>query len=53
MFSDGKRKYSFHWQDSEGVCIIRWDNTSHHQHMKTFPYHKHIGKEESVEESVV
>jgi hypothetical protein len=53
LFSDGKRKYSFHWQDSAGECIIRWDNTPHHQYVKTFPYHKHIGKEESVEESVV
>lgn len=53
LFSDGKRKYSFHWQDSDEQCIIRWDNTPHHQHVKTFPFHKHVGKEETVEDSPV
>ena len=26
LFADGKRKYSFHWQHTEGYCIYRWDN---------------------------
>jgi hypothetical protein len=51
LFLDGSRKYSFHWQDANGNCIIRWDNAPHHQDVTTFPYHKHIGKEENVEES--
>ena len=45
LFLDGSRKYSFHWQDTDGNCIIRWDNAPHHQDVITFPYHKHIGKE--------
>jgi len=51
LFLDGSRKYSFHWQDVSGNCIIRWDNAPHHQDVTTFPYHKHLGKEENVEES--
>jgi hypothetical protein len=31
LFLDGQIKYSFHWQDKEGICIIRWDNAPHHQ----------------------
>ncbi len=51
LFLDGSRKYSFHWQDENGDCILRWDNAPHHQNVGTFPYHKHIGKEENIEES--
>lgn len=51
LFLDGSRKYSFHWQDGNGNCIIRWDNAPHHQNVTTFPYHKHIGAEEIVKES--
>jgi len=43
IFLSGKRKYSFHWQDKEGKLIVRWDNSPHHFHIKTFPDHKHIG----------
>ena len=51
LFLDGSRKYSFHWQDGKGHCIIRWDNAPHHQDVITFPYHQHIGKEEDIKES--
>lgn len=51
LFQDGSRKYSFHWQDTEGNCIIRWDNAPHHQDVATFPYHKHIGKDENIADS--
>jgi len=51
LFSDGSGKYSFHWQDTEGHCIIRWDNAPHHQNVFSFPYHKHLGKEECVTDS--
>ena len=51
LFLDGQIKYSFHWQDKEGICIIRWDNAPHHQDVNTFPYHKHIGQSENIEES--
>jgi len=53
LFADGKRKYSFHWQDSNSNCIYRWDNVPHHQGIKTFPFHKHTGETEAIEESEV
>lgn len=52
LFQDATRKYSYHWQNAIGDCIIRWDNAPHHQDVSTFPYHKHIGKEEDIEESL-
>jgi hypothetical protein len=26
LFLDGSRKYSYHWQEAQGNCIVRWDN---------------------------
>ncbi|HIJ95346.1 MAG TPA: hypothetical protein HPP94_06350 [Desulfuromonadales bacterium] len=26
LFIDGKRKYSYHWQDKSGSLLSRWDN---------------------------
>jgi hypothetical protein len=49
LFSDGTRKYSFHWQAQEGSCIVRWDNAPHHQQVNTFPYHRHVGEAETIE----
>ncbi len=51
LFPDGSRKYSFHWQNICDDCILRWDNAPHHQNVATFPYHKHVGKEERIEAS--
>jgi hypothetical protein len=53
LFADGKRKYSFHWQHAEGHCIYRWDNVPHHQNTGTFPFHRHVGKSEKVEDAEV
>jgi hypothetical protein len=49
LFRDGSRKYSFHWQDFQGQLIQRWDNSTHHHHIATFPFHRHspVGIEES------
>lgn len=43
-------KYRYHYQDSSGRVIKRWDNAKHHPELKTFPHHVHIGKK--IEESV-
>jgi len=51
LFLDGSRKYSYHWQDAHGNCIIRWDNAPHHQAVSTFPFHKHLGEQETIAES--
>ena len=36
-----ERNYSFHWQDSYGNLLTRWDNAPHHKKIDTFPHHKH------------
>lgn len=51
LFLDGTRKYSYHWQDAQGICIVRWDNAPHHQAISTFPFHKHSGELEIITES--
>jgi hypothetical protein len=33
--------YSYHWQGSDGSLRIRWDNSPHHENLRTFPDHKH------------
>ncbi len=51
--SDKEYLYSYHWQDENGSLRIRWDNSPHHKHIKTFPHHKHTPKiEESKEVSL-
>jgi len=45
LFIDGKRKYSYHWQDAQGKLITRWDNSPHHRELSTFPHHRHLSEE--------
>jgi len=33
--------YAYHYQNSEGALIFRYDNTAHHMNVTTFPHHKH------------
>jgi Family of unknown function (DUF6516) len=46
LFIDGKRKYSYHWQNKSGGLLSRWDNAPHHNHIITFPHHRHHQDEE-------
>jgi len=42
-YSDSEsRKYSYNWQAPDGKLILRWDNSPHYKHLKTFPHHKHV-----------
>lgn len=45
LFIEGKRKYSYHWQDAQGRLISRWDNSPHHRELSTFPHHRHLPEE--------
>jgi hypothetical protein len=40
--------YKFHWQDSQGRLIKRWDNAPHHPEVESFPHHLHDGSEDKV-----
>lgn len=54
VFDNKERKYAYHWTDSIGNMICRWDNASHWLTISTFPHHKHIGDDvfESIEISI-
>lgn len=34
-------KYRYHYMDTEGNLIFRYDNVPHHREIATFPDHKH------------
>ncbi len=40
--------YAYHYQDSGGKLIFRYDNAAHHMQVNTFPHHKHVGKESLI-----
>ena len=42
-------KYSFHWQDTAGQLLRRWDNVAHHPELATHPHHVHDGAEDNVQ----
>lgn len=45
-YSDkNERNYSYHWQDSRGKLICRWDNSPHHKSINSYPHHKHESNE--------
>ena len=37
-----KDMYAYHYQDSNGQLIVRYDNTRHFPHLPNFPHHKHL-----------
>jgi hypothetical protein len=40
--------YSYHWSDSQGDLIRRWDNTPHFPGLPGFPHHIHEGSSDTV-----
>ena len=45
-----KRKYSYHWQNTSGELITRWDNAPDWD-VETFPHHKHSGDKKQAKPS--
>ena len=45
IFENKERKYAYHWADTSGNLICRWDNSNHWPEISTFPHHKHTGNE--------
>ncbi|HEY0108918.1 MAG TPA: DUF6516 family protein [Fibrella sp.] len=45
------RKYAYQWQQADATLLIRWDNAPHHAYLTTYPYHQHIGNEETIQPS--
>ena len=50
-FSDGSRKYAYHWESADGILKIRWDNAEHWPNVPTFPHHKHLDSSDNVHPS--
>ena len=48
MHTESYQKYSYHWQESSGNLIMRWDNKPHWRDLRTFPHHKHVGEEDNA-----
>ncbi|MEM4971536.1 MAG: DUF6516 family protein [Sulfolobales archaeon] len=44
--------YRFHYTDSQGVMVFRYDNAPHHPEVPSHPHHKHLsdGRVVAVEE---
>ena len=40
--SDPVGKYGYHYQDTSGRLIFRYDNKTHQSELPTFPHHKHL-----------
>ena len=38
-----KLRYAYHYQNSSGELIFRYDNVPYHPDISTYPHHKHIG----------
>jgi len=47
-FSNHKRKYAYHWMNSNGDLRIRWDNAPHWENISTFPHHRHVKSLEEI-----
>jgi len=50
-FSDGSRKYAYHWESADGILKVRWDNAEHWPNVSTFPHHKHLAVSDNVQPS--
>ncbi|MGA7877614.1 MAG: DUF6516 family protein [Desulfoferrobacter sp.] len=46
LFTDGTRKYAYHWQLPDGTLIRRWDNAPHWPDLAGAPHHCHKGNED-------
>ena len=42
VIKDKAFKYAYHWENSEGTLICRWDNAPHWPEINTFPDHIHL-----------
>lgn len=36
-------RYSYYYLDEKNELLVGWDSAPHHEHLKNFPYHKHVG----------
>jgi hypothetical protein len=46
--SPSRLMYSYHYQRTDTSLVFRYDDTSHHPEIATFPHHKHEQSEQNV-----
>ncbi|AQG81114.1 toxin-antitoxin system TumE family protein [Spirosoma montaniterrae] len=44
-----KFKYTYQWMNSDNQTLCRWDNTPHFPQFNTYPFHRHVGIDETAE----
>lgn len=53
LFADGRRKYAYHWMESDGALRRRWDNAPHWPDVVTAPHHEHLPGHDMPQTSTV
>ncbi|HUX75965.1 MAG TPA: DUF6516 family protein [Anaerolineae bacterium] len=44
-------RYSYYWLAPDNQLKIGWNNASHHAKLDSFPHHKHVGQQTSLQPS--
>ncbi|MBI5054372.1 MAG: hypothetical protein HZC38_21130 [Chloroflexi bacterium] len=44
-------RYAYYWLKQNDELRIGWDNAPHHPEVSTHPHHKHVEKQENIQES--
>ena len=42
-------RYAYYWLDSKDALQIGWENVPHHDHIDTYPHHKHVGEQANIQ----
>ena len=53
LFSDGRRKYAYHWMDPDNRLRRRWDNAPHWPNISTAPHHVHLPEQSLPSSSTI
>jgi len=53
VFTDGSRKYAYHWMAADGSLRRRWDNAPHWPDVATAPHHVHLSGQTMPDPSTI
>ena len=45
------KRYSYYWLNAANDLKVGWDNAPHHTKLRSFPHHKHIGRQKNLQPS--
>lgn len=46
------KRYSYYWLNAANDLKVGWDNAPHHTKLRSFPHHKHIGRQKNLQPSI-